>query len=99
MTISDDVAEQAEKCLKNIGAALAQAGASFADVVRATYVLTDAADFPKCGPTLRKAFGEACPAALMISAGLAEPRRKIALEVTACQQKIGRVTGVESVWE
>lgn len=83
MTISDDVAEQAEQCLKNIGAALAQAGASFADVVRVTYVLPDAADFPQCWPTLRKYLGEVRPAAMMISAGLADPRMKIEIEVTA----------------
>jgi enamine deaminase RidA (YjgF/YER057c/UK114 family) len=49
----------------------AEAGASFADVVRATYVLPDGADFPACWPALRKVFGEVRPAAMMISAGLA----------------------------
>ncbi|PKM15291.1 MAG: hypothetical protein CVV12_09385 [Gammaproteobacteria bacterium HGW-Gammaproteobacteria-2] len=83
MTISEDPATQAEQCLKNIGAALAQAGASFADVVRVTYVLPDAADFPKCWPALRKIFGEVRPAAMMLSAGLADPRMKIEIEVTA----------------
>lgn len=83
MAISEDVAEQAEQCLKNIGAALAKAGASFADVVRVTYVLPDAADFAPCWPTLRKYFGEVRPAAMMLSAGLADPRMKIEIEVTA----------------
>lgn len=83
MTISDDVVEQAEQCLKNIEAALAQAGAGLADVVRVTYVLPDAADFAPCWPTLRKYFGEVRPAAMMISAGLADPRMKIEIEVTA----------------
>jgi len=83
MTISDDVAVQAEQCLKNIDAALREAGAGLADVVRATYVLPNAADFPACWPALRKAFGEVRPAAMMISAGLADPRMKIEIEVTA----------------
>ena len=39
MTISDDVAVQTEQCLRNIQSALEQAGASFRDVVRVTYVL------------------------------------------------------------
>ena len=52
MTISDDLVEQAEQCLKNIHAALDEAGASMRDIVRVTYVLPDAADFPKCWPTL-----------------------------------------------
>ena len=34
MTIADDVVEQAEQCLTNIGVALAEAGCTFADVVR-----------------------------------------------------------------
>ena len=83
MTISDDVVQQAEQCLKNIDAALRQAGASLADVVRVTYVLPDARDFEPCWPVLRKYLGEVRPAAMMISAGLADPRMKIEIEVTA----------------
>ena len=83
MTISDDVAQQAEQCLRNIDAALREAGASLADVVRVTYVLPDAKDFEPCWPVLRKYFGEVRPAAMMISAGLADPRMKIEIEVTA----------------
>lgn len=83
MTISDDVAAQAEQCMKNIQAALEQAGASLADVVRVVYVLPDAGDFPACWPTLRKYFGEVRPAAMMISAGLADPRMRIEIEATA----------------
>jgi enamine deaminase RidA (YjgF/YER057c/UK114 family) len=51
MTISDDVVEQAEQCLRNIDAALTQAGAVFGDVVRVTYVLPRAEDFQACWPT------------------------------------------------
>ena len=86
MTISDDVAEQTEQCLRNIEAALAHAGATLADVLRVTYVLPDAADFPRCWPTLRKYFGQVRPAAMMISAGLADPRMRIEIEVTARRQ-------------
>ena len=66
MTISEDVVQQAEQCLKNIDAALRDAGASLADVVRVTYVLPDAEDFEPCWPVLRKYFGEARPAATVI---------------------------------
>ena len=83
MTIADDVVAQAEQCLKNIDAALREAGASMADVVRVTYVLPDAADFPACWPVLRRWFGEVRPAAMMISAGLADPRMRIEIEATA----------------
>lgn len=83
MTISEDLGEQTERCLLNIQAALEQAGASLADVVRVTYVLPEAGEFPQCWPILRRYFGEVRPAAMMISAGLADPRMKIEIEVTA----------------
>ena len=83
MTISNDVGEQAEQCLNNIDSAMQQAGASMKDVVRVTYVLPNAADFEPCWPVLRRHFGEVRPAAMMISAGLADPRMKIEIEVTA----------------
>lgn len=82
-TISEDVAEQAEQTLKNIAAALAEAGASIADIVRANYVLPNGADFPACWPVLHRYFGDVRPASMMIVAGLADPRMKIEIEVTA----------------
>ena len=83
MTIAGDVVAQAEQCLANIGAALAEAGSGFADVVRVRYILPDAADFAPCWPVLRRYFGQARPAATMIAAGLADPRMRIEIEVTA----------------
>ena len=86
MTISDDLAEQTEQCLKNIATALAQAGSSLADVVRVTYVLPDGSQFKDCWPVLRRYLGAVRPAAMMISAGLADDRMKIEIEVTALGQ-------------
>jgi enamine deaminase RidA (YjgF/YER057c/UK114 family) len=83
MTISDNLPEQTEQCLKNIQSALRQAGADFADIVRVNYVLPDAARFPDCWPILRKYFGTVRPAAMMIAAGLSDPRMQIEIEVTA----------------
>jgi enamine deaminase RidA (YjgF/YER057c/UK114 family) len=83
MTIADDVVEQTEQCLRNIEWALSQAGATFADVVRVTYILPNADDFPSCWPVLRRYFSEVLPAATMMSAGLADPRMRIEIEVTA----------------
>ena len=82
MSISDDLLEQTEQCLKNIEAALRQAGASLKDVVRVTYMLPNASDFEKCWPVLRRYFGTIRPAATMISVGLADPRMQIEIEVT-----------------
>jgi len=84
-----DLVEQTEQCLKNIESALKQAGASLADVVRVTYVLPNGGDFPKCWPVLKKYFGEVRPAAMMISAGLADPRMQIEIEVTALKRQPG----------
>ena len=83
MTISDSLPEQTEQCLRNIQSALGQAGASLNDVVRVTYILPKAEEFPQCWPILRRYFGEVRPAATMISAGLADPRMRIEIEVTA----------------
>jgi enamine deaminase RidA (YjgF/YER057c/UK114 family) len=83
MTISGDVAEQTEQCLKNIASALAEAGSGFADVLRVRYILPRAVDFEACWPMLRKYFGDTRPAATMIEAGLIDPRVKIEIEVTA----------------
>ena len=83
MSIPAGLVEQTEQCLKNIELALRQAGSSFADIVRVTYILPDAREFPECWPILRKHFGEVRPAATMISAGLSDPRMRIEIEVTA----------------
>jgi enamine deaminase RidA (YjgF/YER057c/UK114 family) len=83
MTIPEGLAEQAEGCFRNIEAALAEAGASLRDVVRVLYILRDGAEFPDCWPVLRKHLGEIRPAATMIAAGLADPRIRIEIEVTA----------------
>lgn len=83
MTISDDIATQADQCFRNIAKALEQAGASLANVVRVHYILPNAADFPQCWPAMRKHLGDVRPAATMFSAGLADPKMKIEIEVTA----------------
>jgi enamine deaminase RidA (YjgF/YER057c/UK114 family) len=87
MTISDDLLEQTEQCLRNVDAALAEAGASSKDVVRVMYVLPDASEFRRCWPILRRYFGEVRPAATMISAGLTDARMRIEIEVTARLQR------------
>ena len=83
MTISLGVREQAEQAMRNIERALAEAGSSFADVVRVRYILPDAADFEPCWPVLRRYLGDVRPAATMIAAGLSDPRMRIEVEVTA----------------
>lgn len=83
MTIADDVVAQAAQCLCNIEAALQQAQARLADVVRVRYILPQREDFAPCWPVLRAHFGNTRPAATMICAGLLDPRMRIEIEVTA----------------
>jgi enamine deaminase RidA (YjgF/YER057c/UK114 family) len=83
MTIADDPAEQARQALRNIETALAEAGASLADVVRVKYYIPDAADWPAIVPVLGEVFGAICPAATGLICGLVDPRMKIEIEVTA----------------
>ena len=83
MTIAEGLIEQAEQCLKNILDALTRANSGMGDVVRVHYILPNAEEFPECWPVLRRYFGEVRPAATMICAGLADPRMRIEIEVTA----------------
>ena len=77
------VVAQCEQALRNIEAALREAGATLADVVRVRYILPRRSDFEPCWPALRRAFGNIRPAATMIEAGLSDPRMLIEIEVTA----------------
>jgi enamine deaminase RidA (YjgF/YER057c/UK114 family) len=87
MTIQDDAVAQCEQALKNIDAALKQAGTSFADVVRVHYLMTDAADFERCWPAMGKVFGDVRPACTAMVVGLVDPRMKIEIEVTALRRR------------
>ncbi|KAK3898018.1 Endoribonuclease L-PSP/chorismate mutase-like protein [Staphylotrichum tortipilum] len=86
--ISENVAEQAEQCMKNIAAALGEAGAGVEDVVRVRYILPDRRDFESIWPVLQKWFGNVRPAATMIQAGLMEEVMKIEIEVTAKKESV-----------
>ncbi len=83
----DSVADQAANALKIIGAALEQAGFAFADVVRATYYITDPAYWDEIGPPLGAVFGDIRPAATCLVAGLIRPDMKIEIEVTALKRQ------------
>jgi enamine deaminase RidA (YjgF/YER057c/UK114 family) len=83
MSISDDVATQAEQTFKNIDAALNRAGFAMADVVRVHYLLPYAKDFATCQTVVKKWFGDIRPAATMIVTDLIDDVIKIEIEVTA----------------
>jgi enamine deaminase RidA (YjgF/YER057c/UK114 family) len=89
MTIADDVVQQTEQCFANIEEALAQAGASLADLVRIRYYLPNAEDFPATWPVLQRRLGDIRPAATMIRCGLFDARMRIEIEATA---RVGRAS-------
>ena len=83
MTIDEDVVVQTRQCLANIEAALREAGCTLDDVVRARYLMTDAAFFERIAPLFGEAFAVARPAATAMVCGLVDPRMKIEIEVDA----------------
>jgi len=83
MTIAEDPAEQARQTFRNIETALAEAGASLADIVRVGYYVPNASDWPLIVPVLGEVFGTIRPAATALFCGLVDPRMKVEIEVTA----------------
>jgi 2-iminobutanoate/2-iminopropanoate deaminase len=80
----DDVVAQARQVLANLGAALAAAGATFADVVKVTVYLTDIADRVRINPVRQEVFGEARPASTLVEvSALAMPGAKLEIEAVA----------------
>ena len=83
MTISDDAAEQARRCFRNIEDALRKAGGDLSHLVRVRYYLTDGADFEGLAPIFGVYCGAAKPAATALVCGLVDPRMRIEIEVDA----------------
>ncbi len=83
MAMPERAEDQARNALGTIARALDAAGFRLADVVRVTYILTDAALRHEIAPALREAFGDVRPAATMLVAGLIAPEMKVEIEVTA----------------
>ena len=84
MTMPADVTTQSRNCFKTIEAALKEGGFAMADIVRATYYVTDPeyidAHFAVCGEIL----GDIRPAAtLLVVTALAKSEMKVEIEVTA----------------
>ena len=83
MTIADDVVAQADQAFRNIGQALAQAGASLDDVVRVLFIVPRREDWEPCWPVVKRHLGNARPASTLIHAGLQTDAMRIEIEVTA----------------
>ncbi len=86
MTMPEAAVDQARNILATIGKALEEGGFSMADVVRATYYITDPAYWGEIGPALGEVFGEIRPAASCVVVGLVKPEMKVEIEVTALRR-------------
>jgi enamine deaminase RidA (YjgF/YER057c/UK114 family) len=78
-----DAHGQAKRCLEIIVAALAELGASPADVVRTRVYLTRPEDIEGVGRAHGEVFGEAKPVMTGVVAGLLDPRWLVEIEAEA----------------
>ena len=79
-----DPGVQADRCLEIIAAALAEAGAAMADVVRTRMLLVDPADADAVSAAHARALGDVRPAATMVVvAALLDPRWRVEIEAEA----------------
>ena len=84
MTMPADVTSQARNCFKTIEETLQGAGFAMADIVRATYYVTDAKDADAVLTVCGEVLGDIRPAATMlVVVALYKPEMKVEIEVTA----------------
>jgi len=80
----DDVAAQAEAVFAALDKVLKQAGASFADILKVTVLLTDVNDRTKINPIRQRYFGSTKPASTLFEVSrLAVPGMKVEIEAVA----------------
>jgi 2-iminobutanoate/2-iminopropanoate deaminase len=81
---SDDVVAQVRQVFANLGAVLAAAGATFADVVKVTVYLTDIADRARINPVRQEVFGDTRPASTLVEvSALVVPGAKVEIDAVA----------------
>jgi enamine deaminase RidA (YjgF/YER057c/UK114 family) len=84
MIMPADVTSQSRNCFRTIEAALKEAGFAMADIIRATYYLTDVKNADALFSVSGEVLGDIRPAAtLLVVAGLLKPEMKVEIEVTA----------------
>jgi enamine deaminase RidA (YjgF/YER057c/UK114 family) len=89
-TISDDAGEQTRQSLVVISAALQEAGATLADVVRVRVYVADRADIMPVSRILAETFSDPRPTNTTIVCGFATAEMKVELEMTALKRKTNR---------
>ena len=82
-TISPDPAEQCEQTLRNIEKAMAEAGATWADVFNYRVYVLDAATWQACIPAIARVLGPHKPATTAVIAPAMDGKIKVEIEVEA----------------
>src|SRR3546814_8721601 len=93
----EDVRDQAKNALAIVEKALAEGGFQLADVVRATYYITDMVYWDAIGPVLGKIFGDIRPAATCLVCALVKPEMKFEVEVTALRRSEEHTSELQSL--
>mgnify|MGYP000870832247 FL=1 len=81
--VSDDVAEQTEQVLKNLGEVLAAAGAGFENVVKTTIFLASMDDFALVNQIYGKYFSDNKPARATVQAARLPRDAKVEIDCIA----------------
>jgi enamine deaminase RidA (YjgF/YER057c/UK114 family) len=83
-SVDPDAGVQTRRCLEIIGDALAEAGASFADVVRTRMFVTSAGVHEAVGLAHGEVFGDVRPVtSMLVVTALLDPRWKVEIEAEA----------------
>lgn len=83
MAMPESVEDQTRNAMETIAKALKEGGFELADVVRATYYITDPAMMDVVFPIVGSYFRDIRPAAAMVVCQLVKPEMKVEIEVTA----------------
>lgn len=83
--VPDDVTAQTHQVMANIGAILSDVGLGYDDVVKATVLLADIADFATVNDVYRSYFGDAYPARTAVQAGALPGGYLVEIDVVAAR--------------
>jgi 2-iminobutanoate/2-iminopropanoate deaminase len=81
--VEGGIVEQTEQVLKNLGAVLAAAGATYGQVAKTTVYLQDMADFAAMNEVYREYFSDSPPARYCVRADLVKPEFLVEIASTA----------------
>lgn len=80
---------ETERVMQNLGAVLAAAGASFADVVRATIYLVDLADFARVNEIYGRHFAAPYPARATVGVAALPRGARVEIDLVAVKERLG----------